>query len=87
MAMVIPPAVLEFSVAAIKAVMVVPMFAPIIKGAACLSVVIRLATMGTTTDVVMVLDRIAAVVSRPPQEGLELVLKEEPAEYFGRAGP
>ena len=57
--------VLVYKVAAIKAVIVVPTLAPIINGAACRSVVIFFATMGTTIEVVTVLDRIAAVVTRP----------------------
>ena len=57
--------VFEFKVAAIKAVIVVPMLAPKINGAASFNVAIFLATMGTTTDVVTVLERIAAVVSNP----------------------
>ncbi len=57
--------VLEFNVAAINAVIVVPILAPIINGAASFNVAIFFATMGTTTEVVMVLERIAAVVSNP----------------------
>lgn len=64
-AILIAPLVLEFSVAAIKAVIVVPTFAPIIKGAACRRSAILFATMGTTTEVVIVLDLIAAVVNIP----------------------
>ena len=45
--------------------MVVPIFAPIMNGAACFSVTIFLRTIGTTTEVVMVLERMAAVVSNP----------------------
>ena len=63
--MLIPLDVFEFNVAAIKAVMVVPILAPIIKGEACFNVAIFFATMGTTTEVVIVLERIAAVVSNP----------------------
>ena len=65
MAMLIAPDVFEFNVTAMKAVIVVPMLAPIIKGAACFRLTIFFATIGTTTDVVMVLDRIAAVVTSP----------------------
>jgi len=57
-------------ITAIKAVMVVPTFAPIMKGAACRKVVILFATMGTTTEVVIVLDLIAAVVSTPHEKDL-----------------
>ena len=68
MAILIALEVLEFNVAAIKAVMVVPTFAPIIKGAACFRFAIFLATIGTTTDVVIVLERMAAVVSSPQEK-------------------
>src|SRR5215510_7769588 len=56
---------LVFNVAEINAEMVVPTLAPIIKGAACLRVATFFATIGTTTDVVTVLERIAAVVTTP----------------------
>ncbi len=68
MAMLIAPDVFEFNKAAINAVIVVPIFAPIINGAACLRVTIFLATIGTTTDVVIVLERMAAVVSKPHEK-------------------
>src|SRR5882672_10023207 len=70
-------AVLAFNVAAIKAVMVVPTLAPMMKGAACLRFAIFLATMGTTTDVVIVLERIAAIVSNPHKKDLNWFLKKK----------
>ena len=65
MAILMAPDVFEFKETAMKAVMVVPMLAPIINGAACFMPVIFLPTIGTTTDVVIVLDRMAAVVTSP----------------------
>jgi len=53
------------------------MFAPIIKGAACFRVTIFLATIGTTTEVVIVLDRIAAVVSNPHEKDFKGFLKKK----------
>ena len=69
-AMLIALEVFEFKRAAMNAVMVVPILAPIIKGAACLSVTIFFATIGTTTEVVIVLDRMAAVVRSPHPKDL-----------------
>src|SRR5688572_7713905 len=68
----------EFKVAAMKAVMVVPMLAPIIKGAAFFNVTTRWATSGTTNDVVMVEERIAAVVVIPQKNAFQLFLKNRP---------
>ena len=65
MAILRPLEVFEFRNAAINAVIVVPIFAPKMKGAACFSLTIFCATIGTTTEVVMVLERMAAVVSKP----------------------
>src|SRR4051812_36937219 len=62
--------------AAMKAVTVVPTLAPIIKGAACFRFTTLLATMGTTTEVVIVLDRIAAVVSNPHEKDFNGLLKK-----------
>ena len=76
--------VFEFNVAAINAVIVVPILAPMINGAASFNVAIFLATMGTTTDVVMVLERIAAVVSSPHANDLSWILEKETAEPFWR---
>ena len=78
--------VLEFKVAAINAVIVVPILAPIINGAASFSVAIFLATMGTTTDVVMVLERIAAVVSSPHAKDFSGLLKKKRLKTLGRFG-
>ena len=75
--MLIPLEVFELSVAAMKAVIVVPMFAPMMKGAACFNVAIFFATIGTTTDVVMVLERIAAVVSKPHPKDFNSFLKKK----------
>ncbi len=58
-------AVLGCMAAAMNAVIVVPILAPIIKGAACFRLTIFLATIGTTSEVVMVLERMAAVVKSP----------------------
>ncbi len=63
-------AAFELKVLAINAVMVVPMLAPKINDPACLSRIIFLATKGTTNEVVTVLDRIAAVVSKPQANDL-----------------
>ena len=57
--------------------MVVPTLAPIINGAACLRFTILLATIGTTTDVVIELDRIAAVVRRPQENDFSGLLKKK----------
>lgn len=77
MAMLIALEVFEFKVAAIKAVTVVPILAPIMNGAACLRLAIFFATIGTTTEVVMVLERIAAVVSSPQLKDLSWFLKKK----------
>ena len=66
---------LVFREAAIKAVTVVPMLAPMMKGTACLRLVIFFATIGTTTDVVMVLERIAAEVRRTQRKDFILFMK------------
>ena len=63
-------AALELNVLAIKAVMVVPILAPKINAPACLSFIIFFATNGTTKDVVIVLERIAAVVTTPHPKDL-----------------
>src|SRR5688500_4846603 len=63
--------------AAINAVIVVPMLAPIMNGAACFRLTIFLATIGTTTDVVIVLERIAAVVSNPHAKDFNWLLKKK----------
>src|SRR5713101_7098506 len=68
--MAILMAAFELNVLARKAVIVVPMFAPKIKAAACLSLIIFFATKGTTNEVVTVLDLIAAVVSNPHAKDL-----------------
>ena len=67
----------EFTVAAMKAVMVVPMLAPKMKGAAFLIDTIFFATNGTTTDVVMVEDRMAAVVVTPQKNAFNRFLKNK----------
>lgn len=59
---------LEFTIAAINAVIVVPIFAPIINGAAIRIFTIFFATIGTTIEVVIVLERIAAVVTSPQKK-------------------
>ena len=59
-----------------NAVMVVPTLAPMIKGAACLKVTSFLATIGTTTEVVIVLDRMAAVVATPQNRDLSRFVKK-----------
>lgn len=74
---------LEFTMAAIKAVMVVPMFAPKIKGAAFFMETIRFATRGTTTEVVIVEDRMAAVVVTPQKNALSLFLKNRSLNFSG----
>jgi len=75
--MLIELKVLVYKVAAMKAVMVVPTLAPIINGAACRRLVIFFATRGTTIEVVTVLDRIAAVVTRPQANDLSWSLKKK----------
>ena len=75
-AILIAPVVLTLKKAAINAVMVVPMFAPKMNGAALRNGTMRCATMGTTTDVVMVLERIAAVVMVPQKKDFHAFLKK-----------
>jgi hypothetical protein len=58
-------AVSEIANAAINAVTVVPMLAPIIKGNACLRVILFVAANGTIKEVVTELDCTAAVSSVP----------------------
>jgi hypothetical protein len=82
-AMLIPLDVLEFNIAAMNAVIVVPTLAPMINGAASFKVAIFFATMGTTTDVVMVLDRIAAVVSSPHEKDLSGFVKKKRLNLSG----
>jgi hypothetical protein len=69
-------AAFELNVLARNAVMVVPMLAPKINAPACLSLITFFATKGTTNDVVTVLDRIAAVVSKPHPNDLYGFLKK-----------
>ena len=69
-------AAFELNIAAIKAVMVVPIFAPSIKGKADFNRTTFLATKGTTNDVVTVLDRIAAVVNNPQAKDFSEFLKK-----------
>lgn len=71
------------SVAAINAVMVVPMLAPSINGAAFRKVIIFCATIGTTTDVVIVLERMAAVVRRPQKNDFHVFLKKNRLKRSG----
>ncbi len=70
-------AALELNMAAMKAVMVVPTLAPIIKGAAARSLTTFFATRGTTRDVVIVLERMAAVVSNPHPNDFSGLLKKK----------
>ena len=69
-------AAFELNVLAMKAVVVVPILAPKINAPACLSLIIFLATKGTTNEVVMVLERMAAVVSNPHPNDLYGFLKK-----------
>ena len=69
--------VLAFNVAAIKAVMVVPILAPKMNGAALRNETIFCATIGTTTEVVMVLERMAAVVVIPQKNDFQEFLKKK----------
>ena len=75
--------VLLFKIAAINAVTVVPTLAPIINGAACFSVATFFATIGTTTEVVIVLDRMAAVVSTPHKNDFNGLLKKKRLKTSG----
>ena len=74
---------LTFNSAAINAVIVVPMFAPKIKGAAFRSDTIFCATIGTTTDIVIVLERIAAVVTIPQKKDFQAFLKKNRLKRSG----
>lgn len=74
---------LAFNVAAIIAVTVVPMLAPSINGTAFRRVIIFCATMGTTTEVVMVLERMAAVVTNPQKNDLIVFLKKNLLNFSG----
>lgn len=74
--MLIAPAVFALKNAAINAVMVVPVFAPKMNGAALRNDTMRCATIGTTTDVVMVLERMAAVVMVPQKKDFHAFLKK-----------
>lgn len=69
-------AMLELKTAAIKAVIVVPILAPRINGAASFKVTIFFATKGTTREVVMVLDRIVAVMISPHPKDFKRLLKK-----------
>ena len=69
-------AAFELNIAAIKAVIVVPMLAPSIKGKADFNRITFLATKGTTNDVVTVLERIAAVVNNPQVKDFNEFLKK-----------
>jgi len=69
--------------AAIKAVMVVPMLAPNMNGAALRNETIRCATMGTTTEVVIVLERMAAVVIVPQKKDFQAFLKKKRLKRSG----
>src|SRR5688572_5339860 len=76
MAMLMAVDAFTLSRAAMNAVMVVPMFAPRIKGAAFFNDTIFCATMGTTTEMVIVLERIAAVVTAPQKNDFHAFLKK-----------
>lgn len=69
-------AAFELKVAAINAVMVVPIFAPKINGTADFSLTTFFATKGTTNEVVTVLDLMAAVVSNPQVNDFSVFLKK-----------
>ena len=69
-------AAFELKVAAINAVMVVPIFAPKINGTADFNFTTFFATSGTTKEVVTVLDRMAAVVSNPQVNDFNVFLKK-----------
>ena len=74
--MAILMAALELKRAAMNAVMVVPIFAPRIKGKAEFILTIFFATNGTTSEVVIVLDRMAAVVNNPHPKDFSGLLKK-----------
>ena len=63
--------------------MVVPTFAPIMNGAAMRSLTTFLATSGTTTDVVMVLDLMAAVVINPQKKDFISPAKKNRLKFSG----
>lgn len=65
------------------AVTVVPMLAPIMNGPACFNLTIFFATIGTTTDVVIVLERIAAVVRSPQVNDFNGLLKTKRLKASG----
>lgn len=81
--MLMAPTVFTLKNAAINAVMVVPRFAPSINGAALRNETIRWATMGTTTDVVIVLERMAAVVIVPQKNDFQAFLKKNRLKRSG----
>jgi hypothetical protein len=82
-AILIALAEFEFNVAAIKAVIVVPMLAPKIKGAAFFNETMRCATKGTANEVVMVEDRMAAVVVTPQKNAFQFLLKNTFVNFSG----
>src|SRR5690349_13151176 len=82
-AMLIAVEALTLSNAAINAVMVVPMLAPKIKGAAFRSDTIFCATIGTTTEMVIVLERMAAVVTMPQKKDFHAFLKKNRLKRSG----
>ena len=69
-------AALELKVAAMNAVIVVPMLAPKMNGAASFNFTTFFATSGTTNEVVTVLDLMAAVVSNPHPKDFSVLLKK-----------
>lgn len=69
-AMAILMAVSELKLAAIKAVKVVPKFAPIINGKALMSLIFLVATNGTNKEVETELDWIADVINTPQPNDL-----------------
>src|SRR5690606_10684874 len=75
MAMLTDSVACECDSAAIKAVMVVPIFAPRINGTTFRNETIFFAAIGTTRDVVTVLDRIAAVVISPQKNDFDGLVK------------
>ena|SRR5688572_15692485 len=83
MAMLMAVEAFTFSSAAMKAVMVVPRLAPKIKGAALRSETIFCATIGTTTEMVIVLERMAAVVTMPQKKDFQAFLKKNRLKRSG----
>ena len=69
-------AMLELKMAAMNAVMGVPMLAPNMNGAAFFKLTAPFATNGTTNEVVMVLDRMMAVVRSPHPKDLNRFSKK-----------